>query len=283
MDQQPMGNPATDDAPPSPPPATRSLLLNPPLWLVFAVFGVAIAATPLDWPIRSLVGPQTRDSVPVITPTGEWHNALYQPIHFAYFFIVPLVLWTLIIIALPNARKRWVGVGIVLSGFVLRGVFEFLEQHGQTWAAMLDSSLPILVLLLLLRQFPNGKLMWYAYFVPVVLTQVLTHALKLSVGRVRPKVAQSPFEFHPFHPWKGDYSSFPSGHTSAATAMALLLAVYIPRFRWLFAALAVIVASERVVTNAHWLSDVIGGAAIGIAAVWIGRRMYTPDHYVSQR
>lgn len=279
MDATPVSTTTTESSVQPP----RSLLLNPPLWLVLGILVIAAAVSPLDWPLRTLVGPETRADSPVITAAGVWHHTLYQLIHFAYLYIIPPTLWTLIIIALPTAKTRWKGAGIVLTGFALRGLFEFLKAHGQSWVALLDSSLPMIVLLFLLGLFPNGKLMWYAYFIPVALSQVITHFFKLTIGRVRPKLAEHAFEFHPLHQWEGDYSSFPSGHTSAATAMALLLAVYIPRFRWIFAILALIVGAERIVTNAHWLSDVIGGVAIGLTAIWIGRRLFSPEHYVSDR
>ena len=57
--------------------------------------------------------------------------------------------------------------------------------------------------------------------------------------------------------------SFPSAHTAVATAFAVMLAHYYPKGRALFAALAVLVAAHRVVSNAHFLSDVCVGALVG--------------------
>jgi membrane-associated phospholipid phosphatase len=262
--------------------APYDLLSNPPLWLIVVVLLLAGAATPLDPHLRALVGPAVVIHGDEVSPAGAWHNLVYRPIAAIEFAVIPLTLWSLLIIALPTAQRRWRGLGLVLAGFVLRGLFVALVANGLTWVRLLDQSLPVLLLLALLRQFPNGEKMWVAYIIPVALTQVLTHMLKVTVGRVRPDVAETQFEFHPLHRWVGDYSSFPSGHTSAATAMALLLSIYIPRFRWIFLSLAVVVGAQRIVSNAHWLSDVIGGAAIGLLAVWIGRRIFTPDHYRTQ-
>jgi membrane-associated phospholipid phosphatase len=60
--------------------------------------------------------------------------------------------------------------------------------------------------------------------------------------------------------------SFPSGHAAAAAGLAAALGWKYPRGRPAFAAIAVLAAAQRVVTSAHYPSDVCFGAAIGIAA-----------------
>jgi undecaprenyl-diphosphatase len=56
-------------------------------------------------------------------------------------------------------------------------------------------------------------------------------------------------------------SSFPSGHSSAAFFSATLLGT--GRYRFLYYALATVVASSRVYVKIHHASDVIAGAALG--------------------
>jgi undecaprenyl-diphosphatase len=58
-------------------------------------------------------------------------------------------------------------------------------------------------------------------------------------------------------------SSFPSGHATAAFTAAVLLATPGQRGRWY--ALAGLVAASRVYVRMHHASDVVGGAALGIA------------------
>lgn len=85
-----------------------------------------------------------------------------------------------------------------------------------------------------------------------------TYVLKYSFGRQRPN--------------SNDHLSFPSGHTSTTFASATSLAyaygapVAIPAY-----ALAVFTGLSRVSDNAHWLSDVVGGAFIGVI---FGRASY---------
>lgn len=60
--------------------------------------------------------------------------------------------------------------------------------------------------------------------------------------------------------------SFPSGHAAAAAGLAAALGWKYPLGRPAFATLAVLSAVQRVVTSAHYPSDVCFGAAIGLAA-----------------
>jgi membrane-associated phospholipid phosphatase len=100
--------------------------------------------------------------------------------------------------------------------------------------------------------------------------------LKWCIGRTRPfRQGTTPFEFHPFdggmhglggHPPRP--FSFPSGDVSLAFAMLAALGWVAPRYRPLLWALALIVLIERLAENAHYLSDTIGGAALGWASAW---------------
>jgi membrane-associated phospholipid phosphatase len=80
----------------------------------------------------------------------------------------------------------------------------------------------------------------------------LTSALKVAVDRRRPD---------------GGRYSFPSGHTSATAATATVLQqhfgwrVGVPAF-----AVAAYVAGQRLQEDAHYLSDVTFGAAIGVVS-----------------
>jgi membrane-associated phospholipid phosphatase len=107
----------------------------------------------------------------------------------------------------------------------------------------------------------------------------LNWILKWVVGRTRPfKIDATgdrlaPFDFQPFvNGWHGLFNPpnlcFPSGHTCVAFATATALAMLWPRSRWRWIGFAVagVVALERVAENAHWLSDVVAAAALGVGA-----------------
>ncbi|MCC6774872.1 MAG: phosphatase PAP2 family protein [Gemmatimonadaceae bacterium] len=107
----------------------------------------------------------------------------------------------------------------------------------------------------------------------VLLSGVLTIGIKGLVGRMRPNA--SPDDPDDYHPGRGfvnaSSASFPSGHTSAAFAMATVLSrelsARFPRQRWLIRGAiygaAGSVGLARMYQNAHWPSDVVTGAALG--------------------
>jgi undecaprenyl-diphosphatase len=94
--------------------------------------------------------------------------------------------------------------------------------------------------------------------------------LKYLVGRPRP-VAALAAELG--HPSLAEIDSFPSGHATSVFAVATVFAFYYPRLRWPLYALAAAIALGRVYLERHYVSDIVAGAAIGMAfAVSLYRR-----------
>ena len=81
---------------------------------------------------------------------------------------------------------------------------------------------------------------------------------------------------HPTEPSKLAGLDFPSGDATLAFATAGALAILLPRWRWYFYLAASIVAVERVAENAHYLSDVVAGAMLGILCALLARRLLQP-------
>jgi membrane-associated phospholipid phosphatase len=102
----------------------------------------------------------------------------------------------------------------------------------------------------------------------------LNAPIKIIVGRIRPYHGVPPFELHPFShsvlTMEAGFS-FPSGDMSLAVAMAMSLSMTVPRLRPLWWTLAVIVGLERIAENAHYPSDVVAGAALGVAVAILAR------------
>lgn len=67
-------------------------------------------------------------------------------------------------------------------------------------------------------------------------------------------------------PTGGSSLGFPSGRASAAFALAAVLTAAFPHFGPFFFTLAVLAAISRLYFRAHFISSVLGGAAIGVAA-----------------
>jgi undecaprenyl-diphosphatase len=98
---------------------------------------------------------------------------------------------------------------------------------------------------------------------------VLDPVLKTLVGRLRPVVA------HPIAHGNGD--SFPSGHSlGSIVCYGAVLLVFLPavRGRWrpvfvtVIVTLVILIGVSRTLLGVHYLSDVLGAWAIGIA--WLG-------------
>jgi membrane-associated phospholipid phosphatase len=118
---------------------------------------------------------------------------------------------------------------------------------------------------------------------------LVANVLKLLIGRWRPaKFEGSGTVWDTFTGWlplwngSSSQQGFPSTHTVTAVGLAVALACLYPRGRWYFAALAALVACQRLLSGYHFLSDTLWGASAGILlasaccggtrlAAWFGR------------
>lgn len=66
-------------------------------------------------------------------------------------------------------------------------------------------------------------------------------------------------------------ASFPSGHSASAAGFAVGVAVESPAAAIIVVPLAAAVAYSRLHVSAHWLSDVVGGVALGATVALVGR------------
>jgi membrane-associated phospholipid phosphatase len=94
---------------------------------------------------------------------------------------------------------------------------------------------------------------------------------KWVAGRYRPTGGAAVTDFNPFpEGLRGLFHernlSMPSGDVSLAFALAATLAHLLPRHAILFFIWPALVAAERVAENAHHLSDVLAGAALGLVS-----------------
>lgn len=182
----------------------------------------------------------------------------------------------------------------------VRQVHPYPPNGPAVWAVKLPGSYPlVLAVAVLVAAFHRQS--WRAAF-PLVLSGPLVGAiyslLKWTVGRQRPKITMAPFAFHPFH--NGVMGlihaesglSFPSGHAAMAFAAATCLAAVLPRWRVPFFAIAAAVAAERVLEDAHYLSDVVAGAGIGVlcgllalylSSRWLPTRAKAPNKHEPDR
>ena len=95
--------------------------------------------------------------------------------------------------------------------------------------------------------------------------------IKACFRRVRPDDDRPPEGPLPYGMHRPISSSFPSGHAASAFTAAMLLADTPAAPVWF--ALAATIATSRVYTRMHHSSDVVAGAALGIALGAIARRI----------
>jgi len=114
-------------------------------------------------------------------------------------------------------------------------------------------------------------------FVSLALSNFVTGSLKVVTGRSRPLVLQPDStwarqghdEWDFFGGWRddGEQRAYPSGHTSNAFALATVFAEELGGAApWIAYPIAAGVAWSRVNDEAHWASDTVMGALVGIVS-----------------
>lgn len=169
---------------------------------------------------------------------------------------------------------------VVRSTDVLAGIdssaAEWGDDHASAWSrdglelvTSLGEWAPLLVVgaIVVLVELKRTRSRWVLPFLLVVVfgDKLLTESIKQLVDRARPAIEPVAATLGP---------SFPSGHTSTAAAawaaFALIAGRWWGRRAWpalagIGVGVAVGVAASRVLLDVHWLTDVLGGLALGWA------------------
>jgi undecaprenyl-diphosphatase len=137
----------------------------------------------------------------------------------------------------------------------LDGVFVWLSRIG-TWGAVW------LVLALVTAIVLKRPRVLVLVAVAAAAADLSAAAIKAVTGVERPAFRDA-FPRPLMHvPHDG---SFPSGHAATSFACATVLASFAPRAAPLFYLLAVAISFSRIYVGAHWVLDVVGGMALGVA------------------
>jgi len=112
-------------------------------------------------------------------------------------------------------------------------------------------------------------------FMAIAVPGALVTVGKRLIGRARPYSWESAgaFDFAPLG-WNVDFASLPSGHGTTAFATAFAIGALFPRMRVPLWMLAIMVAVSRVAVSAHYPSDVVAGAVIGVFGALVVRNWF---------
>lgn len=105
----------------------------------------------------------------------------------------------------------------------------------------------------------------FLIFCSVLCAGIVVKILKFVIGRARPVFyeALDMTGFFPMtHEWA--FNSMPSGHTAVSFAGLVMIGMLVPRYRVVTWGVAIVVGFSRVAIGAHWPTDVILGAFIGM-------------------
>lgn len=194
--------------------------------------------------------------------------------------------------------RRADGIALLLAAIAVALVWRFADAPVTAWAERVQSPgvedairianrfgggmNPAMVVLFFLiagvayrerRWLEIGVAMIYAGAAAGIVVQLV----KFLVGRTRPELWLGPF-----HHARASASSFPSGHTVGAFALAgvLLILGRAPALRAAAVLCAIAVGLSRVLAFRHWTSDVVASALAGLlvaAIVCRGVATASPD------
>ena len=106
-----------------------------------------------------------------------------------------------------------------------------------------------------------------AFIASLMLGSAILHVIKLVLGRRRPRddMEMGLYGFQPLA-FNSDYNSFPSGHALTISCVAVIFTCVWPMWWPLWFGIAGFLAVTRALLTAHFLSDVLIGAGIGLIA-----------------
>jgi|SRR5678815_269015 membrane-associated phospholipid phosphatase len=109
-----------------------------------------------------------------------------------------------------------------------------------------------------------------AFIASLALGSLVLHILKRLVGRRRPRdeIEMHLYEFK-FWTFKADYNSLPSGHALTIFAVAAILTCIWPMLAVVWFGTAAFLSATRVLLTAHFVSDVLIGAGMGLISTHI--------------
>ncbi|NOZ80689.1 MAG: phosphatase PAP2 family protein [DPANN group archaeon] len=178
------------------------------------------------------------------------------------------------------------GSFVLVAAFFLDGVVrEFFSlirtpffDFFMVWFSHGVTLFSIMFVMISLFLYDEGKKrailpLWLSFFTSLFFSTLL----KFIIQRPRPSLVHA----LPFLSFVG--FSFPSAHTAIAFCAVPLVRKAFPRVSWFFIFFAVLVGISRIYVDAHYLSDVVGGALLGLLVGFLVLKAWGGDIGSSSR
>ena len=186
-------------------------------------------------------------------------------------------------------------IGLVIAAILIAAAFcfdgaarDFIAQHQNQTArkVMLNVSRfgdwPehfALGLILAGVAWLRGNKKWIRIFlsmlIALAIAGVVGHGIKIATGRARPSVRTE--ETWNRSPFSSKYHAFPSGHVAASTAFFGVLFLVSRRIGLVCLPIPIVIGFSRMYVAAHYLSDVVCAAILGIlCALLVARVLLYP-------
>jgi membrane-associated phospholipid phosphatase len=115
-------------------------------------------------------------------------------------------------------------------------------------------------------------------FIAIAAPGALTLVIKQLIGRTRPYAADGDIYVLAPLTLQAANASFPSGHSTTAFAAALAISALWPSAQWIAWSYALVIGISRIIVTAHFPSDVLASAVIGILGALLVR-----DYFAARR
>jgi membrane-associated phospholipid phosphatase len=173
-------------------------------------------------------------------------------------------------------------LGIILTAFVVAAAFhfdtavnDFMKHHRNPvvhnfmyivsrigdWPEHFAVGLS-LVWIARRRGDKEWKRIFLSMLIALSIAGVAGHLTKIGVSRARPSVKTEQVE--PWSRFSSNYHAFPSGHVAASTAFFAVLLFAKPLIGFACVPIVLLIAFSRLYLEAHYLSDVVCAAILGI-------------------